>query len=459
MHVSHHASIKLVGLVLCATALHACGSSSGGAGADTEVDASIRGSVGDGPVIDAQVTVRMRSGGALRNVVSSQKAGYNIAVKTASKNYPLFFDATGGTDLVTNLPPDFTLESAALEPRATIANLNPFTTLAVVTARQMPAGATTANIETALATVMTQFDTGLVSLAIGGPMSTPIDDSNVAEMVKTSEALAEIFRRVQSTMRSAGRTYSVDEVIERLGSDLVDGKLDGRGGPKTDRQASAAATLVGGQVVVEAMTNSLRVNGQPATAALDTAVNRLRSQPTSAPTASVPITAGMIHRVLDGIAAAGSIASSPELTALEQSLRTFTPGMTSSAAAGALPADGTAFAPALQRITAGAARDIDTVIATDRSSSRALGPRAATLSWMPPTQNADGSPLTDLAGYRVHWGNQSRGYTGSATISNPGITRFVVEGLGSGQYYFAITALNAKAVESEHSNELSTRIP
>ena len=29
---------------------------------------------------------------------------------------------------------------------------------------------------------------------------------------------------------------------------------------------------------------------------------------------------------------------------------------------------------------------------------------SATLSWMPPTENADGSALTDLAGYRIYYG-------------------------------------------------------
>jgi hypothetical protein len=459
MHVTHRAPINVVGLVLCATALHACGGSSGGAGADTEVDASIRGNLNDGPVVGAQVTVRTRSGGVLQNGVSDQRADYAIAVKTASTSYPLLFEATAGTDIVTNLPPDFTLASAVLEPRSTIANLNPFTTLAIATARQMPSGITTANIETALENVMLQFDTGLVSLAIGGPMSTPIEDSNVAEMVKTSEALAEIFRRVQSTMRSAGRTYSVDEVIERLGADLIDGKVDGHGGPMTDRQTSAAAMVVSAQVLMETMTNSLHVNGQPATAALDKAVNRLRSQPTSTPTASVPVTAGIIYGVRDGIAAAASIAPSDELTALEQTLKTFAPGMRPSAAAEALPADGDAFVPALRLVTAGAARDVDTLVATGTNSSRPLGPGTVTLSWMPPTANADGSPLIDLAGYRVRWGRESRRYTGSAMIDNPGITRFVVEGLASGQHYFAITALNAKDVESEHSNEATARVP
>jgi hypothetical protein len=84
---------------------------------------------------------------------------------------------------------------------------------------------------------------------------------------------------------------------------------------------------------------------------------------------------------------------------------------------------------------------------------------SATLSWLPPTENADGSPLLDLAGYRVYWGQQSGNYTKSISITNPGITTYVVENLASGTHYFATTAVNASGVESTYSGELLTTIP
>jgi hypothetical protein len=77
----------------------------------------------------------------------------------------------------------------------------------------------------------------------------------------------------------------------------------------------------------------------------------------------------------------------------------------------------------------------------------------ATLSWQAPTQNRDGSPLLDLAGYRVHWGTQSGTYTQSTHIDNPGITTYVIENLSPGTYYFVTTAINASALESAFSNE------
>ena len=56
----------------------------------------------------------------------------------------------------------------------------------------------------------------------------------------------------------------------------------------------AGHILGSAQVLVESMTNNLRVNGQSATAALDNTINRLAGSVLPSPTASLPITAGMI---------------------------------------------------------------------------------------------------------------------------------------------------------------------
>src|SRR5688500_1831769 len=211
---------------------------------DADIDVWIDGSVGDGPVMNARITVRTSAGTVLQNAVGSQLAGYNVTLKTKGRYFPLFIEATGGTDLVTNLPPDFELRSAALAPRSrTTANLNPFTTLALAAAEQMSGGATAANVRTALATTTARFNSGLTTLAAGGVMEATIDDSNLAEIVRSSETLAEILRRVHSIRRASGRSSSVDDAIQVIGADLTDGKLDGRGGARTDAHASAAAAL------------------------------------------------------------------------------------------------------------------------------------------------------------------------------------------------------------------------
>jgi hypothetical protein len=86
------------------------------------------------------------------------------------------------------------------------------------------------------------------------------------------------------------------------------------------------------------------------------------------------------------------------------------------------------------------------------------GPSSVTLSWEPPTENTDGSPLLNLSGYKIHYGNASGDYSTTVPVNNPGITSYVIEGLGSGTYFFAVTALSSSGAESDASAEVSTTI-
>ena len=81
----------------------------------------------------------------------------------------------------------------------------------------------------------------------------------------------------------------------------------------------------------------------------------------------------------------------------------------------------------------------------------AISTGSATLSWTPPTENTDGTALTDLAGYRIYWGKTAGNYPNSVSINNPGITTYVVENLASGSYTFVATSFNADGVESGYS--------
>ena len=87
-----------------------------------------------------------------------------------------------------------------------------------------------------------------------------------------------------------------------------------------------------------------------------------------------------------------------------------------------------------------------------------VGFGSATLSWTPPTQNTDGSPLTDLASYKIYYGNESGNYQTTIQIDNPGITIYVVENLTPNTYYFVMTAINSSGVESGFSNEASEQV-
>jgi Fibronectin type III domain len=81
---------------------------------------------------------------------------------------------------------------------------------------------------------------------------------------------------------------------------------------------------------------------------------------------------------------------------------------------------------------------------------------SATLSWTPPTTNDDGTPLT-LTGYRIYWGESEGHYPHSVTVSNPGLTRYVVEQLPPATWYFVATALSADG-ESPPSNAIAMQV-
>jgi hypothetical protein len=92
-------------------------------------------------------------------------------------------------------------------------------------------------------------------------------------------------------------------------------------------------------------------------------------------------------------------------------------------------------------------------------SVQAVATGSATVSWTPPTTNTDGSPLTNLAGYKVYWGTALGNYPNSVTLNGAGLTSYVVTNLTPGTWYFVATALNSNGVESTFSNVGSKTIP
>ena len=75
----------------------------------------------------------------------------------------------------------------------------------------------------------------------------------------------------------------------------------------------------------------------------------------------------------------------------------------------------------------------------------------ATVNWMPPTQNVDGSALTDLAGFRIHYGTSRTSLGKRIDIANPGLTSYSIENLGAATWFFGVTAYSRSGVESELS--------
>lgn len=82
--------------------------------------------------------------------------------------------------------------------------------------------------------------------------------------------------------------------------------------------------------------------------------------------------------------------------------------------------------------------------------SSSLG--AATVSWLPPQQNSDGSALTNLAGFKIYYGQNSAALDSYVAIGNASISTYVLENLTRGQWFFGVVAVNSTGIESSLSN-------
>jgi hypothetical protein len=82
----------------------------------------------------------------------------------------------------------------------------------------------------------------------------------------------------------------------------------------------------------------------------------------------------------------------------------------------------------------------------------AATPGSATVSWSPPTSFEDGTPIANLAGYKVVYGQSSTELSSSVTIPSAAIHSATIEGLSRGTWYFAVKAYTVASVESDLSN-------
>jgi Fibronectin type III domain len=87
------------------------------------------------------------------------------------------------------------------------------------------------------------------------------------------------------------------------------------------------------------------------------------------------------------------------------------------------------------------------------------GDGVVTLKWQPPTLNENGEPLTDLVAYHVLYGRTEDDLRYSVRINDPSQSSVIVNGLGSGKWYFSIVAVNEQGKASKPSNVVSKVIP
>ncbi len=328
--------------VLAIISLSGCGGGgSGGSaiGTTSEDVIDLSGSVGDGPITGAIITIKDANDAVIGTTQSDTTANYQISVP-ADTAFPVTITATGGTDIVTGTSPDFTMATIAfkqanLSSKIRTANINPFSTLIVNMSKSMGSGLTTENIAAAKQTILDKFSFGLDSASIADPISSTINDTNVAGVVKASEALGEMIRRTRDAMITAGNNIDGDTVLTALANDLADGVFNGAG-TNTDSKISATAKIASAQVLVEVLRNQLKVNNAIATVQLDNAI--LVTRPSSSmTTADVTLTDKVLIQTRVALSAAQRFAPSDELTALENAIAVISKTSTTADIDSALP--------------------------------------------------------------------------------------------------------------------------
>jgi hypothetical protein len=78
-----------------------------------------------------------------------------------------------------------------------------------------------------------------------------------------------------------------------------------------------------------------------------------------------------------------------------------------------------------------------------------------TLAWDAPTTNEDGTPLTDLAGYKLYWGLAPGNYTNTQDVGN--VTQYTLDigPVEDARVYFNVTAYDDKGNESDYDGEIN----
>jgi len=94
--------------------------------------------------------------------------------------------------------------------------------------------------------------------------------------------------------------------------------------------------------------------------------------------------------------------------------------------------------------------------ATTTGASSTVG--AATVSWEAPTTNTNGTPLMDLAGYRIYYGSSPETLGHSVQINTIGLQTYVIDDLQAGTWYFAVMAVASNGTESSLSTVVAKTI-
>ena len=103
--------------------------------------------------------------------------------------------------------------------------------------------------------------------------------------------------------------------------------------------------------------------------------------------------------------------------------------------------------------TRGSERSALSSAASSPYSGPYVASSSARLTWEAPKTNADGTPIDDLKGFKVHRGSAPGAYSEADTIDVGNVLTYTVENLEPGTHYFAVTAYDTSGNESGFSSE------
>ncbi len=120
-------------------------------------------------------------------------------------------------------------------------------------------------------------------------------------------------------------------------------------------------------------------------------------------------------------------------------------------------ASGAASAAALQPTQNGLSYPTSSLVGAGTAQQSYLPPGQGDgrlrLSWSLPQRYEDGSGVTQPLTLRIHYGRTPRAYELAITVAEPGATRYELQGLAPGTWYFAVTAVDPQGRESDYSAE------
>ena len=80
------------------------------------------------------------------------------------------------------------------------------------------------------------------------------------------------------------------------------------------------------------------------------------------------------------------------------------------------------------------------------------------LTWNAPLTRTDGSPIGELAGYRIRYGDEPDGLRCEIEIGDPKAVSWKLTDLSPGTWYFAVVSVDSAKVESRQSDVVSKKI-